>query len=374
METKKFNVCIIINNLKVGGAQKLTLEQIIGLTKEKYEPYLGLVNDRGIETSYRDEVSLPKEQIVDLNFKNIFDIRGYIRLVRFLRKNNIHILITHLYNGNVVGRIAAFIARTPIIITAEHGLNIYRPKWQTFFDWLLSYVTDKIIADSTKTVDHYVKVAGVKRNKFIVLRPTLRTIALDGKFTKESVREKLGIPKDAFVAMSIGRFVKEKGLLNIVKIANRTKKSGKEIYYVIVGYGPMEGDLRKATKDAGVEDTVQIVIDPHNAKEYLIGGDVFLLPSVTEGGPITLVEAMHAGLVPIGTDVGWVKDIITKDSGFVVNVGDYKKMTEHLLWLNEHKDKRLPMKERSIAIAKNSICGMEEWEEIFEELIKKKKI
>ena len=125
-----------------------------------------------------------------------------------------------------------------------------------------------------------------------------------------------------------------------------------EVEFVLVGYGPLQDKILTLNKKLNYP--VKIILDPLKAQEYLIMGDVFVLTSNREGLPMTMLEALYAGLIPLVPRVGGIPEIITdRVNGFLFDPRNeeslYKSM-EDLLSLDSKKRAELKDKSRETVI------------------------
>ena len=127
----------------------------------------------------------------------------------------------------------------------------------------------------------------------------------------------------------------------IIKIANEivNERNMENINFVIVGYGDLEENLLNSIKEYKLEKNVKIIVDPKNAKEYLVMADLFLLTSNREGMPIVILEAMNNNLPCISSNVGGVKDIV-KDgiNGYLIDDREVKTFVEKIMYLSSHRE------------------------------------
>ncbi|MFQ6061285.1 MAG: glycosyltransferase family 4 protein [Thermoplasmata archaeon] len=118
-------------------------------------------------------------------------------------------------------------------------------------------------------------------------------------------------PGDLTRFLFVGRIVRQKGLENLVRASSLLKTKGLNFSVSIVGVGPLEDEIRILAHDLGVEDHISFF--GHVSDEDLVRmyseSDAFVLPSVWEGLPLTLLEAWAAGLPVIATDVGGIRDL-----------------------------------------------------------------
>jgi glycosyltransferase involved in cell wall biosynthesis len=141
---------------------------------------------------------------------------------------------------------------------------------------------------------------------------------------RAETRRRWGVPDDAVVLGSVARLARVKGhAVSIRALARAQPTSARPLRLVLVGDGP-EGDaLRALARDAGVADHVIFAGASSESWKAYSGIDLLLMPSIREGLPLALLEAMAAGCVPIATAVGGIPEVLTSaELGWLVPAGD----------------------------------------------------
>lgn len=363
-----------INKLGIGGAENVTIHQVNLIDKEKFDVYLGILYKTSQVNTLYDKIKIHPDKIVHFNFSNLFDLKASWRVYKFLKKNNIDIVSSGLFEANTVFRVAAFFAGTRVVLSTEHSSYYNKKFWQKKVDWFLSFLTDRIIAVSPQVAVFTSEQEGIAPSKFTVLNQ-ISNFVLDGIYTRPEVFKRLQLPDDAFVAMTVGRLSPEKAQYRIIEIANKIVADfGRtNIHFVIVGFGPLEKSLREIIKEKKLEKYVKLAIDPKQAKEYLVAGDVFLLPSDREGMPVAMLEAMYNGLPSIASDVGGVSDVLNDGGGFLIEKANTDEMAAKVLWLSDHREEYLKMKEEAKKAALKNVGNIKDLEDIIDSLYMSKK-
>ena len=160
---------------------------------------------------------------------------------------------------------------------------------------------------------------------------------------RKKIRQELGIPESCIVIGTVGRLTEEKGLGILMRAAADIVKQVNDIIFLIVGDGPLMPALKKEAgilpvKFAGLRDDMP---------EIYSAMDIFTLPSLNEGLPMVLLEAMASKKSVIATNVGNISSVVDhKKNGLLIEPGDHNRLTDAILYLLENR-------ERSIALANN---------------------
>jgi glycosyltransferase involved in cell wall biosynthesis len=136
-------------------------------------------------------------------------------------------------------------------------------------------------------------------------------------------RRELGLPLDKKIVCTVGRLMPVKGLNHLLHAAQRLAAVRDDIAFAVVGDGPLKGELLKMVTELGIERQVFFIGFRRDVREILGSADAFVLTSLHEGIPMSLLEAMSIGLPVVATRVGGIPEVVEDgSSGFLVPPGD----------------------------------------------------
>ncbi|MEW9109060.1 MAG: glycosyltransferase family 4 protein [Cytobacillus gottheilii] len=262
------------------------------------------------------------------------NIKAYKQLKRIMKAENFDVVHCHSPMGAVLTRLAAkSVGLSPVIYTA-HGFHFY--KGAPFINWLLYYPIERFLAGYTDVLitinkeDYevaqkfkakkvmYVPGIGVDTNKF-------GEIAID----RDKKRVELGLSNDTIVLLSIGEMIKRKNYETALKAIANVKCQN--FVYLICGRGELENDLKELVKSLGIEKKVRFLGFRNDIPEICKASDIFLFPSYQEGLPVSVMEAMSAGLPIICSAIRGNTDLIEDaDGGFLLNPNDIAGFTHSI--------------------------------------------
>lgn len=132
---------------------------------------------------------------------------------------------------------------------------------------------------------------------------------------KGEARSILGLPSGDKVLFSLGKLIERKGFQYLIDAMSLVVKKREDVMCYIGGKGPLRGRLQKQIKDLGLQEHVKLLgfVPDDNLRYWMNATDLFVLPSLSEGNPTVMFEALGVGLPFIGTTVGGVPEIITSD-------------------------------------------------------------
>ena len=180
------------------------------------------------------------------------------------------------------------------------------------------YLTLRLVTylvTGTKTMaDGYAKHYGIPRRKVLVIPNYINLNRFRSSATKIQLRKKLGMPVQKKIVLFVHRLAPRKGAHHLPQIIKEVTKRAHNAHFYIVGKGPYEQQLQKELNIMNLIKHTTLTGAIPNAKipELMHASDVFIMPSEEEGFPRVLLEAMASGLPFVATDVGGVRDILTK--------------------------------------------------------------
>lgn len=309
-----------VDKLLIGGAEQVAVAQANALLEAGHTVYVGVLRSTDkCETLYHRLKVLP-ENIIHFNVTSLLDIGGYVKIMRFVYTKKVDLVLSHLFESNIVFRVAGFFGGVPKLVAVVHSTYNKMRVWQRVLNFFLQFITTKIVAVSWEVAAYTQKREYILKGKLVVLSHVHDFATVRGSLRK-SIREKLSVDEATVCVMSLGRFSSEKRQERIIEIARRfsIQDNGVPVRFFLIGYGPRERELHMRIMNNHLKN-ITLIVDPKNAREYLAGGDIFVLSSEREGMPIALLEGMYAGLAPVLFNVGGVSEVITdRETGLLVD-------------------------------------------------------
>lgn len=344
-ETKPLRVLHIITRLIVGGAQENTLLTCEGLdAMPEYEVTLASGMDRGPEGDLLDRAGESVKLILMPELTRaispITDIRALWKLYRLIKRGRYHIVHTHSSKAGVLGRIAAKLAGTPLIVHTLHSLvfHDYQP-WIVNRTWRM---VKKICAPMT---DHFLSVSSVIVQKAVAAgidRPEKFTTVYSGmeldwflnsKADGAAVRREFGIPQDAPVVGKIARLFPLKGHDELMDAAPEIVRRVPNVRFFLIGDGILYDHLRERARAAGILDNFVFagLIQRERIPEMLAAMDVVVHTSLREGLARVLPQALAMGKPCVSFDIdGAPEAVINGKTGYLVHAYDYKTLADRI--------------------------------------------
>lgn len=300
------NICLFTDSLEPSGLG----EHMLTLAAELLPHYRVLFvcppTDRGQKLLARAR-SLGCS-IMALNLEN--EARAYAALERRLRR--LAICVFHCHAGiGWEGQRAVYVARqagVPTVIRTEHLPYLLTNEQEQHDYQKLWPLVDRFICVSAEAYTSYLQ-AGMPVDKLCVVRNGIRAQVV--KPDPAGLREELGLPASTKIVLTVARMTEQKGHKHLVEAIPTVLAHEPDAHFVWVGDGPLEGELRSRAAALGVdEDRLTFTGWRQDVPRLLTSADLFVLPSLFEGLPLVILEAMAAGCAIVGTTVCGTREAI----------------------------------------------------------------
>lgn len=317
-------VCYVITLPDLGGAQSHVYEIMAGMKQYGYEAVL-LVGKRGWLTEKADELGIRTYVIENMvrEISPMKDLRAIYEIRNILLQERPSLVHCHSSKAGIVGRIAARLCHIPNVFTAHgwaftDGVQPGKRFLYRNIENLVGYITDKVICVSEYDLALGRKYLPAHADKMVAIHNCIPDVTtnLVRDWDKAENREFLN-------CIVVARFTQQKRNIEIMYIVREILDSGKNIKVTFVGDGPDFEKAKLVADNLQLGENVVFLGARTDVAELLPKFDVFLLLSNWEGFPISIIEAMRAGLPVIASDVGGVNEaVIDGVNGYLVDAND----------------------------------------------------
>jgi len=312
----KIKVCFIIGTLEVGGTEKQLYLLLKNMDKSKFSPFVISLRDGRMRNDFQQISTL-----YILNKKYKFDVTSFLTLVKVILKEKPDIVHTFLFTSNTWGRLAAILTGVPVIIASERSMDIWKKKFHFFIDTVLGFFTDAIICNSIVVKEFYEKKLGPVSRKLTVIR--------NGIEWQQFNIENQAHPKNEKIIFTASRLAPEKGIEYLIQAIKILSARMNNMKLLVAGEGPLKTRLEYLVEQQGIKEIVTFLGYQENVSKYISQADVVVLPSLWEGLPNILLEAMAMKKPVVATAVGGTKEIVRDgENGFLVRPKDAKALAE----------------------------------------------
>lgn len=262
--------------------------------------------------------------------RSFLDVRVLWPLVRRLRAEKPDILHCHLLRANLYGPIAARLARVPGVICSIRGMEGYVtspgliPGSVRLVERLTARWASKYVAVSETTRQAIIKHVRISPGKIITILNAMDLASFQPQQGNGALlRAACGLPSDTVVVGSVGRLAPLKNYANLIRWAGELAVAFPKMHLILIGDGEERPGLEALIRELHLEGRVRLLGHREDVPEMLRGMDIFALPSLCEGLPRAVMEAMAAGLPCVVMDVGGNAEAVGDcQTGYVVSLGD----------------------------------------------------
>ncbi len=322
----KINLLHVTFDMHIGGTEQVIKNLVEATDKAKFNTSILCIESP--IGPFGKILSKKGYQIDSMSRKEGFDIKLIFEIRKYVIRHKIDVLHCHQYTPWVYGVLASILTGAKVIFT-EHG-RFYpdRSSWKRkYVNPFLIKLTDHVTAISKATKQALVDYEYIPASKIEVIYNGIAE--LEGNITaSQQLRKKLSIPEDTLILGTIARLDPIKNHRLLISSFARAQKKHPKLMLLIVGDGETRSNLEGLAEQLDISDMVFFTGFQANPVDYLQLMDIFLLPSLSEGTAMTLLEAMSLSKPCIVTDVGGNPEIIKdKVNGLVTLSNDENMLT-----------------------------------------------
>lgn len=310
----RIKILYLIEGLGIGGAEQLLLTTLKYLNRDKFSLVVYCIGKNG---KIANEIEALDIKVTPLNEKMcLWNLGAVFGLLKIFREEKPYIVHTHLFYANYFGRIAAVLARIPVVIITEHGAHSsFKKFYHHWIDFILSLFSNKIIAVSDSVRRYLIEHSLIFNRKIKVIYNAVDFDKFErriGQSNRLLMRRKLGFDQADFLIGCVSKLSACKGQHFLIEALCEIKKSFPQIKLCMVGWdtGSFQEQLENLAEAKGVIENVSFLGGRDDIPEILGAFDLFVLPSLSEGFGLSLIEAMYTGLPVVATRRDGILEII----------------------------------------------------------------
>ncbi|MFA3784116.1 glycosyltransferase family 4 protein [Melioribacteraceae bacterium 4301-Me] len=339
MSQSKIKILMMIDEAKIGGGQQHLLWLTQRLDKSKFDVEVACEKS-GYLVDELNKIGVKVHPLKISNRPNIFSL---IKTYQLIKKISPDILHTHGGTAGFYGRLAAIKNFKGAVIHTYHGihyLNFDKPlqkKIYTVIDKFLLKFTHCTICVAKNDFELGMKYGIVRKEKSAVI---FNGVDID-QFTQSNQIEKSTIKlkiSNTTIIGSVGRLHPQKGYEYLIKASEDVIKNYQNVRFVIVGDGELRNDLELLAKKSKVENYFTFLGSRTDIPSLIKQFDIFVLPSLWEGLPLVLLEAMASKKPIVATNVNGITEIIENGKeGILIPPKNYQALSKAIIHLLNNK-------------------------------------
>ncbi len=330
MCSKQHKVLHFIESDGLYGAENVVLNLSLEMSRQGvYKPIIGCITENtnaGNALCDRAEAYgiTTVSVVIDKNYAMAFQL---LKSVRQIKQSGIDIIHTHGYKAAIIGFIIHLLSWIPIVGTChlwfDHPNSKRRYKVMVSLEHFLYKYFAFCICVSDVIRSRLSQKNANNKNAIVIYNGIEHHSNMNKKIDRDAIRKELYIQNDYPIILNVGRLTAQKAQNDIISAAMILRENGMNVNMVIAGDGVLRSCLKEQIEHLNLADVVKLIGFRDDVSRLLDVSDIFLLPSLEEGLPIALLEAMSARVPIIATPVGEVPKIIQDGvNGFLVPVND----------------------------------------------------
>lgn len=352
----KINVLFIIMQMEMGGSERLVHNLALKLDRNIFNPSIAwFFGDRVLKEFQNLNVPIyhvPKVKRIDFN--------AMAKMSEVIRDNNIHIVNAHHFMSMVYAFYGCKIKNRSKLVYTEHSeweIEKISWKWKKIGAHLINSI-DRAVGISAAVSKKIQNKFGTYDGKVFTIQNGVNLGAFDNHNEKSVLRKELGLAEHERIIGTVANLKKVKNHIFLLKAFYELIKDCKNAKLLLIGQGfkndpdNSELEIRKFAEEKGLNNKIMFLGYRSDIPQLLSIMDIFCLTSFKEGLPISLIEAMAAGLPVVGTDADGIRDVIIPNrNGFLVQIGDVMglKNAMNLLIQNELLRQKFGRESRIVA-------------------------
>ena len=344
-------VLFVVVSLELGGTENYLLRFLEFSKNKGIEPIV--LCKRGVTGSLEKKYSALGVKIYKIKVSNL-PSTSWINFYSFLKKERFDVITD--FTGNFAGitlTISKLVGINKRIVFYRRSTNpfnedLFRLFYNSLLNKLTFYFSTKILSNSDDALNFfYPNKICENKNKFRVIRNGIPLSLFNNKIDIDQLRRSINIPKEAFIIGHIGRFHPDKNHHSIISVANNILKKHNDVFFLLIGR-----NVKKGLSKNNVHERIVLSEQRSDVPDILQIMDAFYFPSISEGQPNALIEAMISGLPFVASDIATIKESVPESyHHYLVPINDIYRAEKILTKFIKKNSKPLFKKVKQFALS-----------------------
>jgi len=366
-------ICHVIHALGVGGAEVL-VDQMLRLLSDEFRCVVAVLDDIG---EIGERLKQDGFTVEHLHRQPGIDRGCAKRLREFADRKGAKILHAHQYTPFFQSMLSrGLYGRRPVVFT-EHGRHFpdLPSRRRAVVNRLLLRRCDRLIGCGGAVRQALIDNEGLPQSRVEVIYngADLRKLSQPSAGARERIRAEFGYAATDFVAVLVARLHELKDHQTALRAIDAARRQIPGLRLLLAGDGNQRSAIEQTIRDRGLAQTVRLAGTREDVADLLAASDVFLMSSISEGIPLTVIEAMAAGRPVISTAVGGLPELVEHGvTGFLAPSRDHASLAASLIELHCRPDLRKRMADVAAQRAREkfSLDGMlNSYREVYREVL-----
>lgn len=323
----------ITHDLAIGGLQQVIVNLCRNIDRSRFDVTLLCLRKLG---PFAEEIEQLGIKVLLLPQKEKrTDYLSFFKVGKILKLEDTQVIHTHNTQPLIDGTLGALLTNgKQRVIHTDHARQFPDKRRYMFAEWCMSHFVYKMVGVSDQTTRNLHQYEKIPRKKLMTIQNGIDNLRFQVTIDTQAKRQVLGIRSTGPVIGVISRLEKVKGITYLLRAMPAVLERIPSATLLVVGDGSEKDSLEAEAKQLGIWQNVLFTGPRHDIPEVFQVLDTYVLPSLSEGLPIGLLEAMAAGCPVVASNVGGIPSVITHAAnGSLFPAGKPEKITEALLAL-----------------------------------------
>ena len=374
------NLLYVFDNMEFGGGERVFAQIINRLSVKKYKIMVACLPTG----TFIEKIEGSGTQIISVDMRNRFNPGVILQLSSLIKKEKVDIVHSQGARADFFARMAAKLAGAPNVVSTVpmpvEGFDvspirkivykIFNRFSERFVDrfMVVSGALEKMMIERHRIEpQRVVKIYnGIEKDDFCITDDEIAC-------KRVGFRNNSGFGGGIPIIGVIGRLVWQKGFEYFIEAIPEVLEEFKAARFVLVGGGELEGELKLKSKRLKLENKIFFTGFRHDIKDILASVDIFVMPSLLEGLPVVLLEAMAMGKPIIATDIDGINEVLENGkTGLLIPPKSPEALSEAIVNLLSHRDHAYQMGINARRVVEKRFgvdIMVEKVEEVYEELL-----
>lgn len=327
-------ICHVIHALGVGGAEVL-VDVMVRRMSDKYRCVVAVLDEIG---EIGERLQADGFVVEHLHREPGIDRGCAKRLDGFAKREGVRVLHAHQYTPFFQAMLSrGFLGSRPVLFT-EHGRHFpdVPSRKRSIVNRLMLRRNDRLVGVGSAVRQALIDNEGLPSNRVEVVYNgvDLKELATAAPDARSRIRDEFGFSEDDFVAVQVARLHELKDHQTALRAIEQAVRTQPNVRLLIVGEGDQRAAIEASIRERKLEQQVVLSGNRADIADLLAAADAFLMSSISEGIPLTIIEAMAAGLPVVSTAVGGIPEMIQDgQNGFLTDSGDHVGLADALVLL-----------------------------------------
>lgn len=341
----KTRILFLTDEMEVGGTQRQIVHIAVHLDRNRFEPTVLYFRNSSFLVSELERAGV---KVIEVKKRVRLDLLFAWRLVQILRQGRFDVMHCFAFSGEFWGAVARGLllpSKRPALITSVRGTYEWYSRSQWEIKRRVSAQSSRVIANSHVGAQYACKRMGLAQHAVSVVHNGVQAIqGTPGHAAR--VRQQLCMSLADLMVLFVGRLVDHKDLPTLLRATARLRGERPAIRLVIVGDGPLRGDVSRQISAMALGETVVLLGERNDIPDLIAAADVVVLTSVREGLSNVILEGMMGGKPIIASRAGGNVELVEHEiNGLLFNIGDDAGLADALRRLANDEPLRLRLGE-----------------------------